>query len=90
MNFIPLWIWGGKVLDIVVDHEVYGQITVDLLLKTRGDVDEFMEKINNSKARTLKVLTGDEHFHTVEADTEEELERIEEKLRGKGYLSLAF
>lgn len=79
---------GGKILDVVVEHEIYGQITVDLLLKTRGDVDEFVEKIENSSAQPLKALTGGKHFHTVEADTKEELDRIERALEKKGYLAL--
>ncbi len=32
-------------MDVVVEHEVYGQITADLFLKNRGDVDDFMEKL---------------------------------------------
>ena len=37
--------YGGKVLDAVVEHDIYGQITVDLMLCNRMDVDEFMEKL---------------------------------------------
>ena len=36
---------GAHVLDVVVEHEVYGQITADLFLRSRTDVDEFIEKI---------------------------------------------
>lgn len=77
---------GGKVLDVVVEHEVYGQITVDLLLKNRQDVDEFIDKISNSKAQPLKTLTGGNHFHTIEADEEETLDKIVKRLSEKGYL----
>ena len=35
---------GAHVLDVVVEHEVYGQITVDLFLRSRTDVDEFIER----------------------------------------------
>ena len=77
---------GGKVLDVVVEHDIYGQITVDLLLCNRLDVDEFVERIENSKSRPLHVLTDGEHWHTVEADTERVLDKIEEVLNEKGYL----
>ena len=77
---------GGKVLDVVVEHEIYGQITVDLILKTRQDVEEFLDKVAHSGAKQLKSLTEDRHFHTVEADTEEELDVIETLLRDKGYM----
>ena len=78
--------YGGKVLDVVVEHDIYGQIMVDLILGNRLDVDEFVERIENSKSRPLKVLTEGEHWHTVEADSEKVLDKIEEKLREKGYL----
>ncbi|MCI6064093.1 transcription repressor NadR [bacterium] len=78
--------YGGKVLDAVVEHDIYGQITVDLMLCNRMDVDEFMERIRKSKSQPLNVLTGGKHWHTVEADTEPMLQVIGEKLRGKGYL----
>jgi len=78
--------YGGKVLDVVVEHDIYGQITVDLILCNRLDVDEFVERIETSKSRPLKVLTDGEHWHTVEADSEKMLDKIEEKLREKGYL----
>lgn len=78
--------YGGKVLDVVVEHDIYGQIMVDLILCNRLDVDEFVERIENSKSRPLKVLTDGEHWHTVEADSEKVLDKIEEKLKEKGYL----
>ena len=78
--------YGGKVLDVVVEHDIYGQIMVDLILCNRLDVDEFVERIEISKSRPLKVLTDGEHWHTVEADSEKVLDKIEEKLREKGYL----
>ena len=78
--------YGGKVLDVVVEHDIYGQIMVDLILCNRLDVDEFVERIKISKSRPLKVLTDGEHWHTVEADSEKVLDKIEEKLKEKGYL----
>ena len=78
--------YGGKVLDVVVEHDIYGQIMVDLILCNRLDVDEFVERIKTSKSRPLKVLTDGEHWHTVEADSEKVLDKIEGKLREKGYL----
>lgn len=77
---------GGKVLDVVVEHDIYGQIMVDLILCNRLDVDEFVERIENSKSRPLKVLTDGEHWHTVEADSEKVLNKIEKSLEEKGYL----
>lgn len=79
---------GAKVLDVVIEHEVYGQITVDLLISSRKDVDEFMAKILLDKAKPLKELTGDIHYHTIEAATKENLDAAEKKLKENGFLLL--
>lgn len=78
--------YGGKVLDVVVEHEIYGQITVDLIINKKQDVEEFVKKIQDEKTTPLKELTGGIHFHTIEASSEALLDVIEEKLREKGYL----
>ncbi len=36
---------GGCVCDVVVEHEIYGQLSADLILKNRRDVDEFVQKM---------------------------------------------
>lgn len=78
---------GACMLDVVVEHEVYGQITVDLFLRSRQDVDEFLQKIAKSDAQPLKSLTNGAHFHTLEADSEDVFVRVEERLKAKGYLN---
>ena len=78
--------YGGKVLDVVIEHDIYGQITADLILSNRLDVDEFTERIKTSRSLPLNVLTDGVHWHTVEAASEKILDKIEEKLKEKGYL----
>lgn len=80
--------FGAKVLDVVIEHEVYGQISVDLLISSRKDVDEFLEKIRSNTTKPLKELTGDVHYHTIEADSETALDLAEGALKDKGYLIL--
>ena len=77
---------GGRLKNVVIDHEIYGQITVDLILENRCDVFEFMEKINNKTARPLSILTNGRHYHMVEADKEDILDRIERQLKARNYL----
>lgn len=79
---------GAKVLDVIVEHELYGQITVDLLITSRKDVDDFVEKSKTNSSKSLKELTDGVHYHTIEAPTEEILNRVEKKLRETGYLIL--
>lgn len=78
---------GGRVRNVIVSHSVYGDLTGDLMLKTRRDVKAFAEKVGHNEATLLSVLTAGVHMHTIEAPTEEELDIIEEELRQKGYLA---
>ena len=65
---------------------MYGQIEADLIIENRRDVEEFIQKLKTKKPVPLKELTDGLHFHTVEADSEEILDRIGEALEKKGYL----
>lgn len=77
---------GGKILDVLVTHEIYGQIATELIIRNRQDVYDFVNKVKEKKIVPLKELTDGVHQHTVEADTQETLDRIERELEEKGYL----
>lgn len=77
---------GGKVLDVAVEHELYGQIRVDLLIETAQDAKNFADRLDRCRDNPLKVLTDDCHYHTVAAPSEKLLDLIERELREKGYL----
>lgn len=77
---------GGKILDVVVEHELYGQIAVDLIIASRQDADEFYQKMQNDRVKPLKELTEDIHYHTIVAKDNVSIERIENALKEKGYL----
>ena len=77
---------GGRVLDVAVEHELYGQIRVDLLIETEQDVQDFVSRLSACRDNPLKVLTDDCHCHTVAAPSVKLLDLIERELREKGYL----
>lgn len=77
---------GGKVIDVFVEHSVYGNIRADLMLASRRDVKKFMNDIRNGVAKPLKNLTGGAHYHTIEADNFEVLNLIEKELRKRKFL----
>lgn len=77
---------GGKVLDVHVIHEIYGQIVTELIIRNRNDVYDFVKQVNEKKIVPLKELTAGTHRHRIEADSKETLDRVEEALREKGYL----
>ena len=77
---------GGTVLDVSVEHELYGQIRVDLLITSPSDAVEFSDRLEKSTGAPLKMLTQDDHYHTVTANSERLLDLIEAELARKGYL----
>ena len=78
--------YGGRMLDVSVDHDLYGQIRADLVINNLQDAEEFCRKMGSSKSRPLKVLTEDCHYHTIAAPSEKALKLIREELRMKGFL----
>lgn len=78
--------YGGKMLDVSVDHDLYGLIRMDLVINDLTDAQEFCDKMNRSKSMPLKVLTGDYHYHTIQAPSEKALELMRDELRTKGFL----
>lgn len=77
---------GGHILNVIVEHPIYGQIIGSLQLSSRYDVALFMQKVKEANASILSQLTGGIHLHTVEADQAECFDRIEAALKAKGYL----
>ena len=77
---------GGNVKDVTVAHPIYGQISVDLIIRSRMDVQNFVEQVHRYQTKPLNNLTDGEHFHTVTAADGATLDAIEEALARKGYL----
>lgn len=78
---------GGKVVNVFIEHEIYGSIKADLQFTCRRQVKEFIEGIQSGKSQPLmKLASGSVHYHLVEAESEDILDMIEEELKKKGYL----
>lgn len=77
---------GGYVVNVMVNHRVYGRMKAELGIRSRRNVMEFLEDIQNGKSSPLKNITSDYHYHMVEADSEKTLDMVEEMLRDKGFL----
>ena len=56
---------GGRALDVIVEHGVYGQITAMLNISSRYDADRFIASLHETKAEPLSRLTAGVHLHTV-------------------------
>ena len=78
--------YGVFVKDVIVEHQVYGDLTASIMVGNRNDVNEFITKIENNQAAYLSQLTDGLHLHTLQADTVEKLDRACEELERKGFL----
>lgn len=78
---------GGEVRDVFVYHKVYGIIRGSLNIRSRRDVDLYIENIRSGKSRLLKNTTSGYHYHTVLARDKQTLDLIQEKLAEKGILA---
>lgn len=77
---------GCGVLDVIVDHAVYGQISGQLQIFSRFDVDDFVQRLKKSRSLPLCDLTGGVHLHTVSCPSEEAYRRVLEQLDAKNIL----
>lgn len=77
---------GGAVLDVIVEHPVYGPLKSDLLLESRRDIKNFLTKMKKCQANPLLVVTGGVHIHTVRVPDEEALTAIRQELQALGIL----
>lgn len=77
---------GATVIDVVVDHPIYGDVQGILNLSYKHQVDKFLDKIRSGKIEFLSSLTEGVHVHTLEVPNEESFIAIREKLKEKGYL----
>lgn len=77
---------GCAVLDVIVDHPIYGQLTGPLQLASRYDVGQFLARCAEADARPLSDLTGGIHLHTLSCPDEDAFRRVQGVLRDLGVL----
>ena len=75
---------GCTVLDVIVEHPVYGQLTGALQLSSRYDVQQFIRRSN--AAQPLSLLTEGVHLHTLSCPGEDAFARVTEELDRAGFL----
>ena len=78
---------GGTVVDVFVWHKVYGRVVAKLNIFSRLHVKQFIEGVRTGKSSELMNITGGYHYHTVRAESEENLDKIEKALNEKNYIA---
>ena len=77
---------GCLVVDVIVEHPIYGQLTGPLQLATRHDVAQFIRRCQASDAQPLSNLTEGIHLHTLSCPDEGSLARVQSALKALGIL----
>ena len=72
---------GGTVLDVIVEHPIYGQITAPLRMSSRFEVGQFVERCRKEAAVPLSLLTDGVHLHTISCPDAACEQRIKAALR---------
>lgn len=73
---------GCTVVDVIVEHPIYGQLTGPLQLSSRYDVAQFVA----SDPKLLSTLTEGIHLHTLSCPNEAAFERVCSALEEMGVL----
>src|SRR5690625_2750723 len=77
---------GVTVVDVIVEHPFYGELTGSLMVKSRYDVEQFVHSFSKNNAAPLSVLTGGVHLHTIESDSREKMDAACNALERAGIL----
>lgn len=77
---------GGTVVDVIVRHKVYGKLSANLNIYSLHGVKQFIDGIESGKSTELMNITSGYHYHTVRAESQDVLDRIEAALKTRGYL----
>ena len=78
---------GGAVLDVIVEHPIYGQITGLIDASSRRDVSDFVGKCKeHPESLPLSALTNGIHLHTILCPTEQAYRNVCTALTRLGFL----
>lgn len=76
----------GIIVNVEVEHPIYGMITAPLNIKNQADVTNFITKLDRSEAELLSSLTEGIHTHLISCPSQEVFARIKEDLDKAGIL----
>ena len=77
---------GCTVLDVIVEHPIYGQLTGPLHISSRYEVSQFVSRCREQSAAPLSLLTEGIHLHTVVCPDEDSFQRVRLALKELGIL----
>ena len=74
------------IIDVTVEHPYYGELTGQLNIRNKEDVNNFINDIKSGKAELLSSLTQGVHLHTISCRDKEHFKQAHEVLDELGIL----
>ncbi|WP_228370435.1 transcription repressor NadR [Gottschalkia acidurici] len=68
--------YGAKIVDVIVEHPIYGEMRGILDIGYKDEVNEFLKEVKNGNAEFLSTLTDGIHIHTIEVPNEESFAKL--------------
>lgn len=75
-----------QILDVIVEHPVYGQIVAQLQVSTQEGVNSFIRSVGENNAKPLADLTHGIHLHTLRCPDEEAYKKVIAALGDENFL----
>lgn len=77
---------GGTVVDVCIEHKIYGELIGKLDISSRYDIDAFLDKLDKSNSHSLSDLTDGIHLHSIICPSPKVYEKILMELDEAGIL----
>ncbi|ANU23579.1 transcription repressor NadR [Planococcus donghaensis] len=77
---------GVTVIDVSIEHPVYGELTAGVHVSNVQEVEAFMKRIRDTGASYLLELTDGTHLHTITGPDNETLDQAVNAMREHGFL----
>ena len=78
--------YGGIIEDVIVEHPLYGEITAMLMIKNYNELNKFVQKYQEQRAKLLSALTNGVHLHTISAEREGDINLIISELKKYNFI----
>lgn len=77
---------GGCLIDVMIEHPIYGQLSGTLDIRSRFDADQFAAQVQAGHGTPLSALTDGIHLHHIGCRDEAAFHRIEAALDDQNIL----
>ncbi len=79
--------FGATVINVTIEHAIYGEISGSLDLSSRYDVDLFIDRVKKEKnSAPISCLTDGVHLHRISCKDKETFNMIKASLKSKNIL----